>query len=66
LQQIFAAALALFGTTFSPVLAQKALAYFVGGDLESLDAATRALLLREAVADLTVTPLPIVSTHLEH
>jgi predicted nucleotidyltransferase component of viral defense system len=65
LQQILAAAMALFGNAFNPVLAQKALAYFVGGDLESLDAATRALLLREAVADLTVTPSPIVSTRLE-
>jgi hypothetical protein len=57
--------MALFGNTFNPLVAQKALAFFRGGDLDTLDEPTRALLLREAIADLEVTPAPIVSHRLD-
>ena len=65
LPQILGAGRALFGPVFNPLVAQKALSYFVGGDLDTLDAATRALLVHAAASDLEVPTLPIVSTRLD-
>ena len=65
LAQILAAGRALFGPAFNPLVAQKALAYFQGGDLNTLDEPTRALLVREAVVDLDVPALPIISARLD-
>jgi hypothetical protein len=43
----------------------EALAYFEGGDLDSLDAATCALLVAESVRDLETPVLPILSARLD-
>ena len=61
LAQILAAGQTLFGTAFNPLIAQKALAYFQGGDLETLDPATRQVLEREAIADLELPMIPLAS-----
>lgn len=42
-------------------LVQKALTYFRDGDLATLDAATQALLVREAGIDLEVSALPLLA-----
>jgi Nucleotidyl transferase AbiEii toxin, Type IV TA system len=64
LADILGAARALFGDVFNPLVAQKALVYFVGGDLETLDAPTRARLEHAALADLEVPVVKLVATHL--
>ncbi|MBA3499540.1 MAG: nucleotidyl transferase AbiEii/AbiGii toxin family protein [Myxococcota bacterium] len=65
LAQICAAGRALFGPAFNPLVAQKALAYFEGSDLDSLDESTRALLVRESIADLDLPSLPVLSSRLD-
>jgi hypothetical protein len=65
LPRICAAGRALFGPAFNPLVAQKALAYFEGGDLDSLDESTRALLVRESIADLDLPSMPILSPRLD-
>jgi hypothetical protein len=65
LVDILAAARTLYGTTFEPLVAQKALAYFEGGDLDTLDENTRQLLTREATRDLEVVALPHRSSRLD-
>jgi Nucleotidyl transferase AbiEii toxin, Type IV TA system len=65
LADILAAARALFGPSFNPLLAQKALAYFEGGDLASLGDDVRKRLIAEAVRDLYVVPLALRSTRLD-
>ncbi len=54
-----AAARAIYGKTFNPVLSLKALCYFGDGDLPSLPAALRIKLV-EAVNVVDVTTLPVV------
>lgn len=65
LEQILAAARALFGPAFNPIVARKALAYFDGGDLSALDAPTRDLLVRESTRDVVASPLAVLSRRLE-
>ena len=65
LPDILGAGRALFGPSFSPLVARKALAYFEGGDLESLEAALRARLVAAATQDLEVPALPIRSPRLD-
>jgi Nucleotidyl transferase AbiEii toxin, Type IV TA system len=65
LAEILAAARALFGAAFNPIVAQKALCYFEGGDLASLDPEVRASLIAEAGRDLELPELPLVSSRLD-
>ncbi len=59
LAEATAAARAIYGKTFNPVLSLKALCYFGDGDLPSLPAALRIKLV-EAVNVVDVTALPVV------
>jgi hypothetical protein len=65
IEQILGAARALFGAAFNPLIAQKALAYFEGGDLGSLPEETRRLLVAHATRDVEVRALPKVSERLD-
>lgn len=65
LPDILGAARALYGAAFNPLLAQKTLAYFEGGDLSSLGEDVRRRLVAEATRDLHVVPLALRSTRLD-
>ncbi|MBA3393587.1 MAG: nucleotidyl transferase AbiEii/AbiGii toxin family protein [Deltaproteobacteria bacterium] len=65
LTEILGAGQALFGTGFNPLIAQKALCYFKGGDLESLDALTRDLLATHAAQDLDIALLPLAAARVD-
>jgi hypothetical protein len=65
LADILGAARALYGTAFNPLVAQKALAYFEGGDLGTLAEGVRQRLTGEATRDLRVEPLALRSTRLD-
>jgi hypothetical protein len=54
-----------YGTSFNPLVAQKALAYFEGGDLGTLAEGVRRRLTGEAARDLQVVPLALRSTRLD-
>jgi hypothetical protein len=58
------AARTLFGTAFNPLVAQKTLGFFEGGDLGSLDPSTRELLARAALEDVELPPMPRSSERL--
>jgi hypothetical protein len=65
LGQVLAAARALFGPAFNPLVAQKTLTYFEGGDLASLPAEVKRLLIRHAVRDVDVPPMTKLSDRLD-
>ena len=65
LTDILGAARALFGPSFNPLLAQKALTYFEGGDLSALGEDVRNRLIADATRDLHVVPLALRSTRLD-
>lgn len=65
LAAILSAARALFGPAFNPIVARKALVYFEGGDLESLDAATRVRLIAAATHELDASALPVLAPRLD-
>jgi hypothetical protein len=65
LRDVLGAARALFGPSFNPLLAQKALAYFEGGDLDTIGPDVRRRLIEAATDDLTVTALPLRSARLD-
>jgi hypothetical protein len=65
LEQILAAARALFGPAFNPVVAQKALCYFEGGDLATLGDAVKQRLVTAASRSLEVNPLPLAATRID-
>jgi hypothetical protein len=65
LATILGAARALFGPPFNPLVAQKALAYFEGGDLASLSPDARQRLVAEAAHDLAIPVLPLASPRLD-
>ena len=65
LVDILSAARTLFGPSFNPLLAQKALTYFEGGDLSDLGQDVRGRLIAEATRELHVVPLPLRSTRLD-
>ncbi len=65
LVDILGAARALFGSSFSPLVAQKALAYFEGGDLGTLSEDARRRLTSAATRDLSVVPPALRSTRLD-
>jgi hypothetical protein len=62
---ILGAARALFGPAFNPLVAQKALVYFEGGDLATLSREARQRLVAEAARDLDIPTLPLVSPRLD-
>ncbi|MEO8705219.1 MAG: nucleotidyl transferase AbiEii/AbiGii toxin family protein [Kofleriaceae bacterium] len=62
---ILGAAQTLFDPTFNHLVAQKALSYFEGGDLASLDDHVRTLLTASAGRDLQVEPLARTSLRLD-
>lgn len=65
LARMLAAARTLFGPAFNPVVAQKALAYFEGGDLSALPVAVRERLVREAIRSVELPVLPRASERLD-
>jgi hypothetical protein len=65
LATILGAGRTLFGPAFNPLVAQKALTYFEGGDLDSLDSKARQRLVAEAGRDLTIPSLALASTRLD-
>ena len=65
LQDILGSTRALFGAPFNPVIAQKSLCFFEGGDLDRLDARVRAQLLAAAGHDVTPSPLALASARLD-
>ena len=64
LEDILAAARTLFGHSFNPIVAQKALCYFEGGDLATLGEDVRLRLVAAASRDLDLPELPRVSDRL--
>jgi hypothetical protein len=65
LSRIMGAAQALFGPAFNPLVAQKALIYFEGGDLATLSQHAKWRLLAEAGRDLEIPTLPLTATRLD-
>jgi hypothetical protein len=65
LGEILGAARALYGASFNPLVAQKTLAYFEGGDLSSLGEDVRQRLVAEATRDIVVLPPPLKSRRLD-
>jgi hypothetical protein len=65
LEDILGSARALFGPAFNPLIAQKTLCYFKGGDLESLDAEVRDRLVTAASHDVTPSPVAVRSPRLD-
>ncbi len=65
LADILGAARALFGPSFNSIVARKALVYFEGGDLESLEPALRARLVVAATQDLAAPAVPNRSPRLD-
>jgi Nucleotidyl transferase AbiEii toxin, Type IV TA system len=65
LATILGAARTLFGPAFNPLIAQKALTYFEGGDLAALSLEARARLIAEAGHDLDIPALPRTAARLD-
>ena len=65
LPQVLGAAQTLFGDTFNPLVARKALTYFEGGDLDRLDSEVRERLTQAAVATLATAEISLVSPRLD-
>ena len=61
LDEILAAGRSLFGDAFNPLIAQKALVSF---KVETVEQAVRDVLVREALAEVGVKSLPLVSSRL--
>ena len=65
LEQLLGAGMSLFGPAFNPLVAQKTLSYFEGGDLDGLPAATKQLLVNHAARELDPRALPKLSGRLD-
>ena len=65
LEDILGSARALFGPAFNPLIAQKALCYFKGGDLDSLNDRVRDRVLAAAAHDLVPSTLALRSPRLD-
>lgn len=65
MEHVLGAARSLFGEAFNPLVARKALSYFEGGDLDTLDVATRARLVEAATRDVEIEELPLRSPRLD-
>ncbi len=65
LPDILGAAATLFGPTFNPLVARKALAWFEGGDLGDLEPTLRDRLTEIASNSIDVTALPLLDQRLD-
>jgi hypothetical protein len=65
LSRILGAAQTLFGASFNSLVARKALCYFEGGDLDTLDASIRERLTAEATRAADDDSLPLRSPRLD-
>lgn len=65
LATILGTARALFGPSFNPLVAQKALTYFEGGDLATLDPDTRQQLIAAAGRDVDLPVIRLRATRLD-
>jgi hypothetical protein len=65
LEDMLGAARALFGASFNPIVARKALCYFEGGDLDALDDGLRARLVSAATTDHEATSISLRSPRLD-
>ena len=65
LPAILGAARALFGATFNPLVAQKALVYFEGGDLATLSQQARQRLVAEAARDIDIPSVSLAAPRLD-
>lgn len=65
LPAILGAGRALFGPAFNPLVAQKALCYFEGGDLDTLDANERRILVDAAGHQVTPDVLTLQAPRLD-
>lgn len=65
IEQLLGAARALFGPAFNPLIAQKTLAYFEGGDLAGLPVEVKRKLTAHATRDVDVPALPRRSERLD-
>ena len=64
LSEILGAAAALFGPAFNPITARKALCYFEGGDLATLDPSVRLRLEAAASEDVPQADLRLAAPSL--
>ncbi len=64
LEEILGSSRALFGPAFNPLIAQKALCYFEGGDLASLEVRVRDRLVAAAAHDVVPANLAVRSPRL--
>ena len=65
LEDILGSARALFGKAFNPLIAQKTLCYFKGGDLDALEADVRNRLLSASGRDVIPSTLSLRSPRLD-
>ena len=65
LPAILGAARTLFGPAFNPLVAQKALCYFEGGDLATLPPDVKARLVTAASHSVDVPDVPLISSRLD-
>jgi nucleotidyltransferase AbiEii toxin of type IV toxin-antitoxin system len=65
LEDILGSARALFGQAFNPLIAQKTLCYFKGGDLDRLASDVRSCLLAAAGRDVVPSTLSLRSPRLD-
>jgi hypothetical protein len=65
LSSMLRAARTLYGKAFNPLIAQKTLGFFEGGDLSSLDLPTRELLMRASLEDVDLPPMAKISDRLD-
>lgn len=65
LEEILGAARALFGNAFNPLIAQKTMSWFEGGDLTKLPAADREILTRAGARDIDVRDVALLSPRLD-
>ena len=65
-EQILGGARTLFGSAFSPLIAQKTMSFFEGGDLARVPAADRELLTRAAARDVELQEITKLSTRVDN
>ncbi len=65
LEDVLRGARTLFGDAFNPLIAQKTLSWFQGGDLDGVDPASREVLSRAALKDVDLPPMALRSERLD-
>jgi hypothetical protein len=65
LEDVLRGARTLFGDAFNPLIAQKTLSWFQGGDLDGVDPASREVLSRAALQDVDLPPMALRSERLD-